>query len=40
MIIDGPGRAIPTTAGVFEVTNLFTLFGIDANDGEMAARKA
>ena len=40
MIIDGPGRAIPTTAWVFEVTNLFTFLGIDANDGEMAASKA
>ena len=40
MIVDRPGRAIPTTAWVFEVTNLFTFLGIDANDGEMAASKA
>jgi hypothetical protein len=39
VIIDGPGLAIPTGAGVFEVADQFALFSIDADDGQARRSK-
>jgi len=40
VIMDGPGLAIPTGAGVFEVADQFALFSIDADDGQAAVAEA
>jgi len=39
VIMNGPGSVVPTSAMVFEVADQFALFGIDANDGQVAAAK-
>ena len=40
MIMNGPGIAIPTSAVVVKVSDEFTFFGIDADNGQMPAPKA
>jgi len=40
MIIDEPGLAVPTSAGVFEVADQFAFLGIDTDDGKATAAEA
>ena len=39
VIMNGPSIVIPTSALVFEVADQFALFGIDADDGQVAPPK-
>ena len=40
MIMNGPGIAIPASAVVFKVSDEFTFFSVDADDGQTAPPKA
>lgn len=40
VIMNRPGDSIPASAGVFEVSDEFAFFGINADDGQSAAAKA